>query len=251
LRDRDMRKKNIVIIWLLAILLVASVGLHLCQFIISRHYYAEMLSVRLDPFGEGEVISARHQVTEHGVELLVLGDSRAFSWPRPSTVAKERFRNLGVNSQTTAQILGRIQGDPLSTKAEIVVLQAGINDLKSIPLFPERKDEIVSACKTNIRSIVEHCAEQSDIVIITTIFPPGTPSLARRPVWSSDIATAVEEVNDFLVTLATERILILDSAALLKAENGRLDRRFAKNTLHPNKIGYERLNRELRSMIER
>ena len=225
-------------------------GLHLCQVFISRHYYGEMLSVRLDPFGEGRVSLARRPATEAGTELLLLGDSRAFSWPRPSAVAKDRFRNLGLNSQTTAQILGRVHSDPDSTEAEVVVLQAGINDLKSIALFPERGEEIVSGCKTNLRSILAHCADQSDVVIITTIFPVGTPSVARRPVWSADIAKAVEEVNDFIATLASEKVLVLDAHALLEAKDGKLSRRLSKDALHLNRSGYEILNRELVSILE-
>ena len=78
------------------------------------------------------------------------------------------------------------------------MVEAGINDLKAIPLLPRRRDQIVSDCKANLRQIVRRSREGGAVVIVSTIFPPGKVPLERRMVWSPEIEKAVEEVNSEL-----------------------------------------------------
>ncbi len=187
---------------------------------------------------------------QNGVRLALVGDSRAASWPLPANLTNHRFMNRAVSDQTTVQILGRLEADVLSLKPDIVVLQAGINDLKAIPLFPERRDEIVRDCKKNLESIVSKCLEQQIRVVVTTVFPVGEPSLGRRPFWSSDVAIAVQDVNAFLLSLDMTNVVMLDSHALLSEKGGLLGDEYAIDTLHINAHGYNVLNKALTEILQ-
>lgn len=80
---------------------------------------------------------------------------------------------------------------------DIVILQVGINDLKTLPLFPERQEEIIANCKTNIQQIVDKSLQADASVILTTIFPLGQLPIERRLFWSEEVALAIDDVNQF------------------------------------------------------
>ncbi len=133
----------------------------------------------------------------------------------------------------------------LPLKPAVVLVQAGTNDLKTIPLFPEQKAVIIANCKKNIEEIVTLALSNGSRVILTTIFPLGELPLERRLVWSSDVASAIDDVNEFIVSLKSDRVSIFDSAKVLTGHEGRIDPRFSEDFLHLNAAGYEALNREL------
>lgn len=97
----------------------------------SKRFYAELNRVRLDPLG---LLDRRFTTPKSDPFLAFYGDSRAEQWPSPSWV-KGIIANLGVGGQTTEQILGRFDASFGSSTPSNVVFQAGINDLKVIPLF--------------------------------------------------------------------------------------------------------------------
>ena len=178
---------------------------------------------------------------------VFFGDSRARFWPDPH-VDGLRFKNRGISGETTVQIVGRFEAHITRLAPRIVILQAGVNDLKEIPLFPHRRNEIVGDCKANLRHIIARSRELGATVIVTTIFPPGEVPLERRPVWSPDIEKAVEEVNADLRSLASDRIILLDSWKLLE-DKGRLHNGYGLDTLHLTSAGYGVLEKELEKVL--
>lgn len=132
----------------------------------------------------------------------------------------------------------------------MLVVQVCINDLKTIPLFPQWKTTIVANCKENIKQIVERAREQGTIVIVSTIFPVGHAPIARRLFWSEDIALAVSEVNAFIRSLAGEQVIIFDAFAILVDKNGRLVKAYGRDELHLNALGYETLEQEFEEVAK-
>jgi lysophospholipase L1-like esterase len=179
--------------------------------------------------------------------VVFFGDSRARGWPPPN-VPGYRFVNRGVDGQTTAQVLGRVDTQVTALSPRVVVVQAGINDLKAIPLLPHRRDEIVADCKANLREIVDRASRGGATVVLTTVFPPGNVPLQRRMVWSPEVEKAVEEVNAYLRTLASDRVILLDAWRLLET-NGRLREGYGVDTLHLSQRGYVVLNEELQNVL--
>ncbi|MBI3941591.1 MAG: hypothetical protein HY326_01140 [Chloroflexi bacterium] len=148
---------------------------------------------------------------------------------RPSSGA---LRSTHTTSQT--------QGD---------YLQVGVNDLKTIALFPERRDAIVGDCEANIQQIVELSLNSGAQVILTTIFMPGQLTLDRRPFWSSDVIEAIAKVNLFISSLHSERVTVLDTANILSNGTEETNPAYTQDFLHLNATGYALLNRELRQVL--
>jgi lysophospholipase L1-like esterase len=180
--------------------------------------------------------------------VVFFGDSRAQSWPAPD-LGPYTFVNRGIGNQTSAQVAQRFKDHVEPLRPQIIVVQVGINDLKAIPLFPERKETIVANCQENIGQIVADAARLGATTILTTILPVGRVPVERRLFWSDDVALAVDEVNGYIRSLEGEDVIILDAFAVVADERGVAQSEYSSDLLHLNAAGYEALNKELVGML--
>lgn len=182
--------------------------------------------------------------------VVFFGDSRAVSWLAPD-LREFEFVNRGIGSQTSIQVLARFDYDVKPLNPNIIIVQAGINDLKTIPLFPDRKKTIVTNCKENVRQIVERSTKSGATVILTTIFPVAQVPIWRKPFWSDDVAIAVDEVNVFIRSLAGSKVIVFDAYAVLANDKGITRAEYSQDLLHLTNLGYQRLNAELTPILLR
>ncbi len=232
--------------WLLLLLLLGSLASNLFLGLWARTYYLELNRTRLDPVGLAVYADSTVPAKSGSKKrLLFYGDSRAYAWPAPAGAARYEVINRGIGGQTTAQILARIDADVTQVQPDLVIIQAGINDLKTIGLFPARRDEIVATCKKNLAAMVQRTTAQGATVILTTVFPAAQPSLLRRPFWSDAVGAAIVEVNEYSKTLVNEQLLLFDSAAVLTDETGAIRPEYSYDLLHLNQEGYSVLNQAL------
>ncbi len=232
------------------LLALVSITLNIVLYSQLKRYYTHLYAVELDPLGLEYYRDAQALPAMQGARSVVFfGDSRAAQWTEP-TLPGFTFSNRGIGNQTTAQVLNRFDEHIVPLHPNVIILQVGINDLKTIPLFPGRKAEIISNCKENIRQIVERSLETGSIVVITTIFPIGDVPMQRRLVWSDDIDKARVDVNEYIKSLAAENVFIFDSAALLSDSNGKIKPEYGYDTLHLNPAGYDVLNLKLTKLLE-
>jgi lysophospholipase L1-like esterase len=210
--------------------------------------YKTSNSIRLDPVGLKVYASERaHPPAGHPL-LVFFGDSRALMWGRPA-VAGFTVANRGIGWQTTAQILARVDSDLLAAHPDVVVLEAGVNDLKVIAEFPERRAEIVGDCEANLTKIIEACRRAGATVIVTSIFELGDVSLWKRPFWSSDVGVAIREVNAYLAKLAGDHVILFDANVSLDDGRGEVQRAYQADYLHLNDAAYTALNRKLLPLV--
>jgi lysophospholipase L1-like esterase len=218
----------------------------------SLESYKETNAVRLDPLGLKAYASERARPeypADDGHPLLeFFGDSRALMWGKP-TVPGYTVTNRGVGWQTTAQILGRVERDVIDLHPDVVVVEAGVNDLKMIAQFPERRAEIVADCEANVAKIVDACNRAGENVILATIFEIGDVDVWRRPFWSEDVSGAVREVNAYFATLAGGRTRILDANGALDDGRGHVQKAMQADYLHVNERGYAALNERLLPLL--
>lgn len=231
--------------------LVVSLTFNALLFLQARSYYLQLNATNLDPLGLS-AFSADSQPNNipaaSTTTVVFFGDSRAEMWPIPRQLKGFSFINRGINTQTSVQVLGRFDEHVLPLHPKIILIQVGINDLKTIPLFPHRKEAIISNCKSNIQQLVASSVKSGATVILTTIFPIGPVPLSRQLFWSPDIAQAVLEVNAYLSSLKAKNILILDAYSLL-AEKDQVKSKYVRDTLHLNERGYKVLNQELTKIL--
>lgn len=238
--DADLRIRAL----LLGMLLLASIALVL----LFRAYWLERIdaaNLRLDPHGLTLYPEETRPQTDNRV-LVFFGDSRAKAWPAPDW-PKVTTINRGIDGQSSAQLRGRLQQHVLKLQPDMVVIQAGINDLRQIAQFPEREADITAACTRNLRETVAALRAQNIRVVISTIFPYSSWPTGRINGWSARVDTAISTVNAELRALAVgdPGILVLDSDALLTDGDRRVQLSYAQDALHINAAGYARLNEAL------
>jgi lysophospholipase L1-like esterase len=216
---------------------------------VAFEYFKRAEAIRLDPAGLKTYAGERAGPPKDSPVLVFFGDSRALMWGSPTQLTSYRIVNRGVGFQTTAQILLRLDADVVQLHPSVVVLEAGINDLKTIAEFPERRREIVADCEANLAKIVEGCHRAGAEVVLVTVFEVGHVSLWRRPFWSSQVHEAVGEVNAYLRTMTGDRVVLFDVNPVLTEGRDEVEPQYQLDYLHLSSNGYEALNRKLAAVL--
>jgi lysophospholipase L1-like esterase len=188
-----------------------------------------------------------------GRRAVLFGDSRIAQWvPAPSPDGDWQVINRGRSGETTAQMRWRFANDVVELRPQVVVIQAGINDLVAASLAPPtRRRQILQQCIDNLLALVAEADANGIEVILLGVFPPATPPLHRRLVWSDSIVALVEEVNDSLEQLGSVAgVTWMDSSGVLKQPDGSWYDGVSKDTLHLTSAGYERLNAAVTPLLE-
>ena len=233
-----MMKFGTVITLALALTLVLSALANAMLFLQGRGFYLQLNKLRLDPY---ELSALPPSIPAPSGPIMVLyGDSRAAEWPAPAE-PDFTYINRGIASQTTAQLVGRFREHVLDLDPDILLLQAGINDLKTISLFPEKMNSIINAAFENIETLIWMSRDQDTCVILTTVFPVGSVPLYRRPFWSGDVEIARRTLNDKLPALASDHVKILDFDDILQAPLGNRVRPYYRDMLHLTSAAYARI----------
>lgn len=234
---------KIKIALLFLLLLFTCVGL-VFYFLFIKLYRKE-LSLRLSPITENELLTAKT------VKFWFLGDSRIYQWNIPeSVIPKNDYCNLGINAQTSGQVLYRLGLHLQQGLPEYVFLQVGINDIKAIGIFPEKQEAILNKCVKNIELLLKTCISFKVIPIFCTIIPPGAIKLIRRPLWNYKINSAVAEVNDTISKFCKMNgIAVFDIYSFLSDGKGVLIKNYQQDDLHLNQEGYNKLNSELATFM--
>lgn len=213
-------------------------------------YYKLLYAAELDPLGLSYFQDFTNQKTRDKPFIVFYGDSRAEHWIPPQA-DNYTFINRGIGNQTSSQVLLRFEEHIQPLQPDAIIVQVCINDLKTIPLFPERKDEIITACKTNIESIVQKSLELNSAILLTTVFPTsGNVPLARRLVWSDDVDEAIDVINAFILNYKAGNVIIFDTAGILSNAEGDTKSEYVYDLLHLNSAGYDALNSELIKILE-
>jgi lysophospholipase L1-like esterase len=212
-------------------------------------YFKAAIAIRLDPAGLKVYAADRGKAAATGAPVVLFGDSRALMWSEPKAPPGHAIVNHGIGFQTTAELLLRLDADVLQLHPRIVVIEGGVNDLKSIAEFPERRAQIVTDCENNLARIVERTRQSGATVVLVTVFGIGDVSLWRRPFWTSEVAAAVREVNAFLPTLARDGVVLFDANAVLVDDHGDIRRPYQLDYLHLSPAGYEALNQKLSPLL--
>ncbi|GAB4115406.1 MAG: hypothetical protein OHK0050_20610 [Roseiflexaceae bacterium] len=240
---------------LVAALLVAFLGslaANLWLWQRSDRYYRELNALRLDPYGLQTFPAATPTVADPNTgttTVVFVGDSRAAEWVAPDDLAGYRFLNRGIGSQTSVQVLGRYAAHVAPLRPDIVVIQVGFNDLKTMPLGIADPATLEQECYERIAALVQAAQADQATVILTTIMPIGPIPLERQLYWSPAIDAARERINAKLLALAGPEVIVLDTQAILADATGQLRAEYTRDEVHLNPAGYTALNQALRQLL--
>jgi lysophospholipase L1-like esterase len=211
----------------------------------TKSIYRDLNALRLDPLELRRIPASQ----DSEPSMVFYGDSRMSQWPQPPWLS-EPVVNLGISGQTTRQILDRFDENLGQLRPKVVVIHAGINDLKTIALFPDDEARIIADCSANLRLMVERSRSLGARVVISTIFPAGELPLYRRPFWSDRVDSAILEVNQTIKSFACEGVSVLDTVEALTDASGQLVPAYSRDFLHLSPEGYTQLNKALRDCLE-
>ena len=237
--------KSRFIIWILTAALIASTCLlGLCRL----NSYKNRLRYRLDPLETGRLEPGPVPV-ENG--FWIIGDSRAAAWEGEGLgFIGTGISNLGINGQTSRQVLERFRNDLDQSMPFCILIQVGINDLKSIGLLDD--GSITRNCIRHIRQILETCKKNEINAIYSSIFPPGDIEVLRRPFWDPTIIDSLRMVNREIMDYCRENgFIYLDTYKLLEDRSapGTVEKGYQSDFLHINPAGYQRISEALRNRL--
>ena len=208
--------------------LAVVLGLGLFAVLWARHQYGERVAAGVWPQGRFEAALTLTAAPETRT-LLLLGDSRMAEWGVPQ-LPGWRTVNAGVRGITTAQ-LAMCSPDILRrAQPQVVVIQAGINDLKLLGV---------------LAAVVTACRQAGAQVIVTVVWPPGPVPPVRRLVWSDAVDPAVVETNRRLRNLLADEpgVRMVDFMGALTAGVSQSERfGMYRDTLHLKPETYARLS---------
>ncbi len=220
----------------------------LLSFLGLRAHYENQLRLQIWPSIAPEISIVSNAPANFKSTILLLGDSRMAQWDLPR-LAGCRVVNAGAGGLTTGQI--RLAAPKLLAEfhPDAVLLEAGINDLKFLGLQPEMSSQMVSLASSNLTAIADECVKRHCKMILLETWPTGKPDFARRFVWNSAIAVAIDELNARLQMLNSPegeiRVVDLFKEAELKPEAA-----LYRDTLHFKPEVYERLTPALEKELD-
>ena len=207
-------------------------------------YYKKTAQYRLDPLEESTIHISSEAMKD---ALWIIGDSRAKSWDTSFLhFLPYKKVNLAIGGQSTKQVLERFKNDLEITHPKLILLQVGINDLKSIGFL--RDPYITRNCISNTIKILDICKEHHIDAIYTSIFPVGDIEMLRRPLWKNNVYDSIKKVNHALKEYCKKNnVHFFDAYTMLLSETHppTTTKTFQKDFLHLNETGYQFLTKKL------
>ncbi len=179
--------------------------------------------------------------------VVLFGDSRVATWKPGPQARNYRFLNAGVAGESTSEMRRRFVNDVLRHSPDIVILQAGINDLTAAATRGiTNPQQIIARMHDNMRFFLTELAARDIEVIVTSIIPHYPLNVVRRVFWSPQLTGSVTDTNRQFETLAREtnaEWLSLDPLFLDAEQQPHAD--LYRDALHLKPAAYEKLNDHL------
>ena len=237
-----MRLKLVYFVFFLIILLISIAALYFI-----RKYYLSNNLLRLDPLEDGSIRRDMLITRDDTTNIWLLGDSRIARWDdKLLSPLGSNIVNLGIEGQTTSQVLHRLRIYSETGIPQWLILEAGINDLKIIGLNKDLSARLTEQCFKNISEIAELCIKKDINLIIINIFPTGKIELLRRIVWNSSVEPAIIEANRKIKDYCNKNeILFFDTYPFICNDNFKIKEQYQNGFLHLNDKAYKVLSENL------
>ncbi|OED35541.1 hypothetical protein AB833_30480 [Chromatiales bacterium (ex Bugula neritina AB1)] len=185
-------------------------------------------------------------------KIVLFGDSRIETWDPLPSLDNFSILNAGVIGETTTEMRRRFTTDVLRHTPEVVVIQAGINDLTAAATrdIPE-PDALISAMHRNIEYFLSELEKSNTQVLLFSIIPTNEFNLLRKFFWSPSLGESIEASNRKLQALAAKyNAQWIDVTSDYEDENKNPRAELFADTLHINSQGYKVLNNRLTSLLK-
>ncbi|MBK1877023.1 SGNH/GDSL hydrolase family protein [Pelagicoccus mobilis] len=220
----------------------------------ASEFYAREAEVRMTPINTQRYATENQTIIKKAKtkpRIVMFGESRCGMWRphAPKNWGEVEIINRGIGGETTPQILGRLQADVLELDPDIVVLQMGDNDLKTMAVLPGTRERAIESTYSNITKIAEGLSNRGIQVVITTIFPPAPIEFLRKPFWSDEVNESIDLVNQRLLEFDHPKVLTANCDEILR-DGKFIKDEYSIDTLHLNAAGYQALNTGLEELMK-
>ncbi len=212
--------------------------------------YVSAAAIRLVPIRLDRYAEENSRVgTKKSFRIVFFGDSRIVGWdPKPTfNGAEVLFR--GISGETTTQMRYRFDSDVIRLAPDVVVIEAGINDLVAGALLgrePYARNVVIA----NLNEMINAASKVDIEVVLLTVIRPSKPSLVRRLLWRANLKQSVEKVNAAVRKQFGSRVTIFDADEILSRGPEYLTKPYSRNTLHFTQQAYVMLNAQLAALLE-
>ena len=166
---------------------------------------------------------------------VLMGDSITEGWfaTNPEFFTKNNFVGRGIGGQVTSQMLLRFREDVILLKPKRVIILAGANDIAENQ-GPVSLDKIFG----NIVSMVE-LAKANQIKVVLCSVLPAYDFPWRKGMMPADKVIALNQMIKYYAQ--KNKITYVDYHTPLKDDKNGLPKEIAEDGIHPNKLGYEKM----------
>jgi lysophospholipase L1-like esterase len=184
-----------------------------------ERYRADNQKIGLPKPGEKRVVFMGNSITEGWLNV------------NPEFFAGKPYVDRGISGQTTPQMLIRFKPDVVNLKPEVVIINAGVNDIAG-----NTGPSTLEMIEDNISSMAEIAKANRIKVIIASVLPafdfPWNPGL--KP------AEKITALNEWLKMYAEKnKFIYLDYYSAMVDERKGLPAKYSADGVHPNLDGYK------------
>lgn len=162
--------------------------------------------------------------------IVFIGDSIIEGWNKHSFFKENpSYINRGIGGQTSAQILVRFAANVVHLKPKCIVILVGTNDIAE-----NQGPTTLEKIQHNFSTMLAVAKEHNLKIILCSILP------ASEYYWNKKIqpAASIKVLNNFLASLADEKMVFYVDFYSAMKENGSLNTSFTEDGVHPNLDGY-------------
>ena len=175
---------------------------------------------------------------------VFMGDSITDAWPRHSEqfFSGNSYIGRGISGQTTPQMLVRFQQDVVALRPDVVVINAGTNDIAG-----NTGPSTVAMITDNLRAMAQ-LAEAAGIKVVLASITPAY-DYPWRP--GKEPASKVAAVNQWMKGYCEGHgCVYADYHSAMSDEKGAMKEGLSTDGIHPNEAGYAIMEPIARAAIE-
>ncbi len=178
-------------------------------------------------------------------EVVLMGNSITECWiaKRPGFFAKQGYVSRAISGQTSSQMLVRFRADVLKLGPQIVVINAGTNDLAQNTGYIS-----IEHIMDNIESMVELARANGVYPILISVLPAD--DFSWRP--GLEPAPKIVRLNELIRAYAErEKLPYVDYYTSMATSEGALNPLYTQDGVHPTEAGYLVMEQILPPVVDR
>ena len=218
-------------------------------------YFREYSELRLQPVYPDHFAAANAELrkvrkSDERPLLVMFGDSRVAQWSPEPLGETHLIANRGIGAETLSQMRYRFDNDVLSLEPDLLIIQAGVNDVVAASHCRRCSVEPIEHVTTEIGLLVTEAQAAGVRTVVTTIFPTYPSRGLRKLIIPETVQQQIEAINHQLIS-QSDADIVIDSTVYLSDVDGRIQERFASDALHVNEDAYRQLNAAITQALEK